>query len=365
MTVQTILIVEDDLDFAGQLRTVLEHRGHVVVVALTGGDGIGSFRERPADSVIVDIKLPDAHGLRVVESIRSLPGGADVPVYLMSAVYRRPELFEKDMGRLGIESFLAKPFSFDDLSNRLETLLAQEEAGRKGVRDRLAKGKEGSGMAYARADSSPAPLAPALAGENPEGRLSAEDTMVRIDSARRLPRSGRLTPETYVRILTMIFHSHSCGRLICVRGQKRRTIYLLNGYPIWAEGPTPQEGVLRFLRVEGVLDGPMAEKIAGDLEGGSSRLSSLVMAAAGLEQEEFDDLMEDWVSQEVRNALRHDGGFEFSQSDDFAGQVPVHEVNPITTLWEGLESGMDRADLARSMEELSSRTLGRTRSFAK
>ena len=366
MTGHRILIIEDDLDFAGQLKTLMESLGYSAVVALTGGDGLRLFREWPADLALVDVKLPHVHGLRVASDIRSIEGGADVPIFLMSAVYRRPELFEGEMVRLGIDTYLSKPFSFEDLGRRVADTLSQDLGGRASVRgivDGVMSGDQS--VTYGRSDSSPAPLAAAFSGDSARDGLSDEDTMLRVDSARRLPRNGRLTPEICVRILTTIFHSHSCGRLVRLVGDKRRTVFLLNGYPVWAAGPTPGEGVLRFLRVEGILDGPSAKEIEEKLRGGGESLRSLLVGTGRLDGDEVDGLLEDWVADEVCNALRHKGPFEFTRDESFAGKIPVYEINPIATLWEGLKSAIDPSELRRSMAELSDRSIGRTRSFGK
>jgi CheY-like chemotaxis protein/tetratricopeptide (TPR) repeat protein len=360
-----ILIIEDDLDFAGQLKTLMESKGYSAGVALTAADGLRNFRDWPADLVLLDLKLPGVHGIRVAEDLRMLPGGADVPIFLMSAVYRRPELFGNDMNLLGIEIYLPKPFSFDVLARRIGEVLASADQGRAAVRDLAASSSPSDSRAYARADSAPAPLHDALEGDSLSASLGAEDSSLRVDSARRLPRSGDMTPEIWVRILTTVFHSHSCGRLVRMTGGKQRTIYLLNGYPVWAEGPSPKEGVLRFFRVEGVLDAEMTEHLAVDLAGGEMSLRGLLLATGKLNDDDLDGLLEDWVAEEVRNTLRHRGEFEFVQSDEFVGKIPVYEVNPIPVLWEGLEGSVDRGVIRRSVDELSGRSLGRTRNFDK
>lgn len=360
-----ILIIEDDLDFAGQLKTVCESKGYSTAVAFTAAEALRSFRDWPADLVLLDLKLPGVHGIRVAEDLRMLPGGRDVPIFLMSAVYRRPELFGNDMSRLGIETYLPKPFSFDVLVRQIDQELEGADRGRAAVRDRVASSSSSDRHAYARADSVPSPLPDALGSASLKRSLSAEDTITKADNARRLPRSGEMTPEIWVRILTTVFHAHSSGRFIRKTGKKKRTLYLLNGYPVWAEGPSPKEGVLRFFRVEGVLDEATADHIALDLANGEMSLRGLLLATGKLSGDDLDGLLEDWVADEVSNALRHRGEFEFSKSDEFAGKIPVFEVNPIPVLWEGLEQSVNRGDIRRSLDELSGRTLGRTRNFDK
>jgi hypothetical protein len=281
----------------------------------------------------------------------------------MSAVYKRRALLEQDMLLLGIDTYLVKPFSFDDLLRRIGGLAGEEELGRASVRLRLAGRTQRSSRAYARAESSPSELPQALSEK--KVALEAEDTMLLADSARRLPRAGEMRPDIWVRILTTVFHSHSNGVVVRKIGDKRRSIYFLNGYPVWAEGPSPAEGILRFFRVEGVLDGASAELVAADLADGEMSLRGLMMATGKVTEEQLDGLFEDWVAEEVRNTLRHRGEFEFVRTEDFAGKVPIFEVNPIPTLWEGLEDALGSIEIRASLDELAGRKLGRTRNFKK
>ena len=358
-----ILIIEDDLDFAGQLKTLSESEGYHAEVALTGAEGVHKFRSWAPDLVLLDLKLPNGHGLRVAQELRTLPKGSDVPIFLMSAVYKRRALLEQDMLLLGINTYLLKPFSFDDLVRRIGGLAGGEEFGRAAVRLRLVGRTQRSGRAYARAESSPSELPQALSEK--KVALEAEDTMLLADSARRLPRAGEMRPDIWVRILTTVFHSHSNGVVVRKIGDKRRSIYFLNGYPVWAEGPSPAEGILRFFRVEGVLDGASAELVAADLADGDMSLRGLMMATGKVTEEQLDGLFEDWVAEEVRNTLRHRGEFEFVRTEDFAGKIPIFEVNPIPTLWEGLEDALGSIEIRAALDELAGRKLGRTRNFKK
>ena len=68
--VARILVVDDDKAVRLLLRVVLERRGHSVVEAENGDEGLRYYRAEPADLVIVDIQMPVMDGLQMIKELR-------------------------------------------------------------------------------------------------------------------------------------------------------------------------------------------------------------------------------------------------------------------------------------------------------
>ena len=68
--VARILVVDDDKAVRLLLRAVLERRGHSVVEAENGDEGLRYYRAEPADLVIVDIQMPVMDGLQMIKELR-------------------------------------------------------------------------------------------------------------------------------------------------------------------------------------------------------------------------------------------------------------------------------------------------------
>jgi CheY-like chemotaxis protein len=69
--VARILVVDDDEIVRLLLRTVLERRGHSVIEAENGDEGLRCYRSAPADLVITDIQMPGMDGLQMIKELRS------------------------------------------------------------------------------------------------------------------------------------------------------------------------------------------------------------------------------------------------------------------------------------------------------
>jgi len=68
--VARILVVDDDAAVRLLLRTLLERRGHFVVEAENGDEGLRYYRDAPTDLVITDIQMPVMDGLQMIKELR-------------------------------------------------------------------------------------------------------------------------------------------------------------------------------------------------------------------------------------------------------------------------------------------------------
>jgi DNA-binding response OmpR family regulator len=117
--VTRILVVEDQRDLAYGLRNNLEIEGYEVEVAEDGRAGLDSIRRHPPDLVLLDLRLPDLDGFRVLKTLRA--EGIAVPVLILTA---RGEEADKVRGlRLGADDYVTKPFGVLELLARVEALL--------------------------------------------------------------------------------------------------------------------------------------------------------------------------------------------------------------------------------------------------
>jgi two-component system OmpR family response regulator len=114
-----ILIVEDNVELARQIKATLEHALYVADVANDGEEGCLLGDTEHYDAVILDLGLPKLDGIELLERWRSV--GHLVPVIVLSS---RHTWREKVTGlRAGADDYLAKPFEHEELLARLEALI--------------------------------------------------------------------------------------------------------------------------------------------------------------------------------------------------------------------------------------------------
>ena len=119
-----VLVVEDDKEAAGWLVKGLKEEGHVVDHAANGPDGLAMAMEKVHDVIIMDRMLPGMDGLAVISELRK--DGINTPVLILSAL---GDVDDKVMGlRAGGDDYLAKPYAFNELLARVETLGRRKSA---------------------------------------------------------------------------------------------------------------------------------------------------------------------------------------------------------------------------------------------
>jgi DNA-binding response OmpR family regulator len=115
---QRILVVEDEMQIARNLRDYFEAAGFEVVVVGDGTAALASVRGSRPDLVILDLGLPGLDGLDVARELRRT---ATTPILMLTA---RGEESDRVVGlELGADDYLVKPFSPKELVARVRAVL--------------------------------------------------------------------------------------------------------------------------------------------------------------------------------------------------------------------------------------------------
>ncbi len=115
----SILIIEDNHDYATTLGANLEREGHEVRISATGPDGLACARVVPPDLIILDLMLPGMSGYTVLQRLRD--AGQATPVLIMTA---RGTEDEKLRGfGLGADDYVVKPCGLREMLARVRALL--------------------------------------------------------------------------------------------------------------------------------------------------------------------------------------------------------------------------------------------------
>ena len=124
MSGSRILVVDDDDDIRGLVRTLLERTGAEVKEASNGRDGLREFHAWRPDLVVLDVSMPELDGWNVLERIRDM---SEVPVLMLTA---RGDELERVRGlHAGADDYVVKPFGKQELVARVQALIRRAQRG--------------------------------------------------------------------------------------------------------------------------------------------------------------------------------------------------------------------------------------------
>jgi two-component system, OmpR family, response regulator QseB len=115
-----ILLVEDHLAMSEIVADYLRHRGFAIDVVRRADEALAASRVTQYDAVILDLGLPDADGMQVLNELRRR-SAAKIPVIIVSA---RDALKDRLDGlNAGADDYIVKPFELTELEARLHAVL--------------------------------------------------------------------------------------------------------------------------------------------------------------------------------------------------------------------------------------------------
>ncbi|HEY7523978.1 MAG TPA: response regulator transcription factor [Candidatus Limnocylindrales bacterium] len=115
---ESILIVEDEREYADLLALWVRNAGYEADVAGTGQDALRRFYEGHPDLVLLDLSIPGMDGWQILERIREF---SRVPILMVTA---RSGEADKVRGlKLGADDYITKPLSLPELIARIEAAL--------------------------------------------------------------------------------------------------------------------------------------------------------------------------------------------------------------------------------------------------
>jgi DNA-binding NtrC family response regulator len=114
-----ILVVDDEAIVLRSCRWVLEDEGCEVFLASSVAEALPMIAAHTPDMLLVDVKMPVQDGMYLMRQLRQQ--GLRIPVAVMSG-FSTAETIHEAQG-LGAVAFIAKPFTPDELSRTVRSVL--------------------------------------------------------------------------------------------------------------------------------------------------------------------------------------------------------------------------------------------------
>ena len=118
-----ILLAEDNMINQRLAASILEKRGHIVVVASNGREALTTFSTGSFDLILMDVQMPELDGFQATAAIRELESAPNkhTPIVAMTA-----HAMNGDRERCleaGLDAYISKPLQVRDFLDVIETLV--------------------------------------------------------------------------------------------------------------------------------------------------------------------------------------------------------------------------------------------------
>ncbi len=119
--IKHILCIEDEQEMIDLIQLILSRRGHDVIGATGGKEGLEMARKIHPDLVLLDLMMPDMDGWEVYQQMKADETTRNIPVIVVTA---KAQNIDKVLGLhiAKVDDYIAKPFSPQELMDSVERI---------------------------------------------------------------------------------------------------------------------------------------------------------------------------------------------------------------------------------------------------
>ncbi|RJR18084.1 MAG: sigma-54-dependent Fis family transcriptional regulator [Nitrospiraceae bacterium] len=127
--IKSILVVDDDQQMRAAMKEAVVRMGYQSVVAEDPVEALKKLEDISVSMIITDMKMPKMDGLSFVREARKRIGSLPILVITGYATVENAV----DVMKEGVCDYLIKPFSFEDLTNTIETIMSRDSVNSKEI----------------------------------------------------------------------------------------------------------------------------------------------------------------------------------------------------------------------------------------
>ncbi len=360
-----ILVVDDDRTIQEMLVELLDELGYEVHTCRDGKQVLNELTRQPFDLMILDVLIPHQNGFVLIEKLRQHPDLEDLPVIMISGIYRSRNHRTEMTARFKVIEYLDKPLHTDRLVSLVQGVLGKparrarpkpapvepelsgewvdpadiidvsEPSQAKSVSRRPQPAAEP--VALAKAKQEPVPLerpkrreslSRARAAEPPPDDklvdLSAKQEKRAVeDEARREYRpsafvlQGSLAKTPVVAVLGKLWHERASGGLLLRNAKVKKIVYLRRGNPLLVKSNLVSECLGQILLRERLISKQECEASIAAMKKGGARQGEVLVQMGCLTPKNLEFALELQLETKLYETfLWDDGEYRFNHSVD-------------------------------------------------
>lgn len=335
MNARTALVVEDDDAISRFVRDLLEQEGFQVITEKDGDWARQSLERRLPDVLVTDVLLPTLGGFELVSALREMPGGAEVPVVVMTGIYRGSRHRRYAEERLGVKAFLPKPFDASALQRAVQSALGHDYPGRDRRKTRAPAALK-------------VPVADPLAGPEQASERDEVERQARNFRNARTAR-GNLKHKRFPEVLSQLYRWRATGALLLKRERVKKIVYLKDGYPIFVKSNLLSECLGRVLVRERMITEAECEESLEAMKKRKRQQGTLLIEMGIISPHNLVYALQLQLETKLFDIFAWpDGEYQFNPRIDIPPQAVHLDMSLATIVYEGVRRGFR----AKQLEDL-------------
>jgi DNA-binding response OmpR family regulator len=390
-----ILVVDDDKAVQEMLADTLREHGYEVHTCRDGKQVLVELERVAYDLLILDVLIPHMNGFVLIEQIRGRPDLEDLPVVMISGIYRSRNHRTEMTTRFKVIDYLDKPIPMDRLMDLVERVAgpapgAGTSAPPPTEDDVESSAAEMSGEWVDPADIIDADDLTLTQGERPvpltkkrepvplttpkkkakkpppdEPPAPVPETLVDI-TARQEKKAveaearqsfkpsafvlqGTLNKMPVVAVLGKLWHERSSGGLLLRRKKVKKIVYLKAGNPVSVKSNLVSECLGQILLRERLISKQECEASIEAMKKTGQRQGELLVQMGSLTQKNLDFALELQLETKLYATFDWDiGEYRYNASMKYAGESAIKRTGPAIVV-EGIRRTFDETRLRSLM----------------
>lgn len=306
MMTKRVMVIDDDRGIRSFLQKSLTVKGFEVVAAERGATGLQQLLAEDFDLVFLDLNMPEISGQAICTALRKQEKTRELPVVMMTAMFKTPQQIDGMKSEYGASAFLLKPFTLTDLFEMVDGQLATTPDSEV-QRDNQANVPEA-------------------------GTQSDSPAKVEVE-----PIAGTLGKIPIPLVLHRLYQQKLSGLLHVQKKAAKKVIYIKNGYPVFVRSNILGECLGRMLVKNDTITQVDCDQSI-DNSKTSGRLQGTVLIEMGLlTPQDLHEALKRQVTEKLLNVFSWtEGQFRFVPQSDFKKNVTSIELSPATLILDGI-----------------------------
>ncbi len=298
-----IILVDDDQNIRRFLDEFLKLKGFSVSSYSSAEDALPELGSGNFSIAIFDVVLPGMSGRDACAWIRDNEATSQRPVILMTAIHRGTDQAKKAKEEFGATEYLLKPFSLDNLYQRILGLLGEE---------------------YRVAD---------------------------IKERETATIEGSLAETAFPKLLHDLYALKVTGLLHLSLDERKKVIYFMEGYPIFVRSNLIRECLGKLLVRKGFIDERECEESLKRVKE-TGRLQGTVLIEMGhLTPQQLHDVLKLQATEKLLEIFSWPkGNYRFTHAQDFKKNITRINLSPANLILQGLRRHYNEEKLDKILE---------------